>query len=374
MIALKFMRPVLLLCVIALACGPSDLAAQAPQYDALARAYSALASGRFTEAEAIARRLLEIDGKDHGAAAVAIHAAVSRDVDAALMVYEHWLGAAQHEDAYLLEPVARAVIAALAEGPAGELRDRAIAISRPNPDAPPPLPGNDEVRGRALLAELGTGGRARTLVLRELGQLQYAPAAPDVLALLADSSPDVRAAAAEALGRLGQAEAVPALLRALKDRATEVRVAAAIALHQLGDPGGDTVLRQMLQSGASDLQLQAAQAMADAPPDQWVQYVEPLLHADAPMTRLAAARLLLDVHPRRAEATIASLLSHQNPVIAAETAVTLADGGIADLPTIRRMLGAALPTVRLEGAIALLRLLGRTLTLPDRRQAPSWRR
>jgi HEAT repeat protein len=338
----------------------SGVGQPADDHAVLSRAYTALSAGRAAEAESLAAQILSRQPRHHAAAVVAVEAASSRDARAGLSVYEKWLSAVRHEDAFTLEPVALAVVRALAKGK-GSAADEAgrllaelggDAVSRPAAEAA------DE-RGRELASQLADAdGANRLLTLRALVRTGYVAASPQVVPLLGHDAPDVRAAAAEALGALGAADAVPALQAALKDPASEVRSAAAVALHRLGDPAGDELLGRLLTSGIPDLQLQAAEGMLHDPPSAWAPYVEPLLQADAPMTRLGAARLLLEVDPERAGSVIGTLLADPNPVVVGELARALVVEGLRDLATIRKLLAHQSPDARFQGALALLRLTG----------------
>jgi HEAT repeat protein len=326
----------------------------------LSRAYAAMAAGRAAEAESLAVQVLSRQPRHHAAAIMAVEAASSREARAGLLLYEKWLAAVRHEDAFALEPVALAVVRALAKGKGGAADEAGRLLTELGGEAASRPAGEaaDE-RGRELTAQLAEAdGASRLLTLRELVRTGYAAASPQVVPLLGHDSPDVRAAAAEALGALGAADAVPALQAALKDPASEVRSAAAIALHRLGDAAGDDLLGRLLTSGIPDLQLQAAEGMLHDPPSAWVPYIEPLLQADAPMARLGAARLMLDVDPERAGSVIGALLADPNPVVVGELARALVVEGLRDLATIRRLLAHQSPDARFQGALALLRLTG----------------
>ncbi len=338
------------------------LAQPAPDATALSRAYAALAAGRTAEAQRVAEQLLADQPRHHGAATVAVLAASTSGSNTGLDVYEAWLGASRHEDAFILEPVAVAVLHQLgADG--GPLQEEAKALltgipadgGSPSGSAPP----TSADRGRQLAADLrGAEGGSKVLRLRSLAITGYREAAPQVLPLLSDPTPEIRAAAADTLGELGASQAIAPLQALLKDPASEVRSSAALALHRLGDSAGDTMVTELLASGIPDLQLQAAEAMAADAPASWVPYVEPLLASDAPMTRLNAARLMLPVAPDKARPVLEGLLAHANPVVVGEMAKILADQGLADLPTIRRLLRHPSGPARLQGATALLRLTG----------------
>jgi HEAT repeat protein len=349
---------------VGLALLAAPAAGQEPTSAALARAYQALAAERFNQAQAEAEALLRADPRHHGAATVSVIAAARQGAGAGLTAYERWLAASNHEDAFVLEPVAVAVLRELSNGPTGLLRDEAAgrlaqtgAGSAANGDGVPAPPMAQ--LGPGLARELAAPeGRNKLHLLRALAQTGYRDAAPQVTALLDDPVPEVRAAAADTLAALGATETTPVLQARLSDPSFTVRASVAAALHRLGDGAGDSLLLDLLASDVPDIQLQAAEAMADGPSSNWSAYIEPLLASEAPMTRLQAARLFLDVDPERARLVLADLLDHPNPVIVAEMATTLEGQGLADVATIRRLLRHADPAVRLHGAGALLRLTG----------------
>jgi HEAT repeat protein len=104
-----------------------------------------------------------------------------------------------------------------------------------------PPPGGE----RALLriASDPSDGQ-RDLALAAVAVLGGAGATDAALAALDDARPAVRAAAASAAGRLRDVRAAPALARATADSSWEVRHAAALALRDLG-ASGTLYLRQL---------------------------------------------------------------------------------------------------------------------------------
>lgn len=94
-----------------------------------------------------------------------------------------------------------------------------------------------ELTGAALINLLADPDDiVRSDAIDALGQLAYVPAStPISRLLLVDTSPTVRASAAEALGDIGTQKAIPSLLRALNDLDGSVRAYAANALGLLGD-------------------------------------------------------------------------------------------------------------------------------------------
>ena len=301
--------------------------------------------------------------RHHGAATVSVAAAALTGAGRGLDAYERWLAATEHEDGFVLEPVALATLRALAAESTGiGIEARKVLVSTGGLGSENATVSVEEAtrrEARSLEGELAKAqGGNKLLLLRALADTGHRDSAPQVAALLKDPVPEHRAAAAEALGVLGATEVVPQLQPLLKDPAGEVRAAAAIALHRLGDPSGDGLVSELLSSGIPDLQLQAAEGMAADPAANWAPYVEPLLASDAPMTRLSAARLLLPVAPERARQAIGTLLSEANPVVVGEMAKTLAEQHIADLPTIRKLLRHGSAEARHYGAVSLLRLTG----------------
>lgn len=327
----------------------------------LSRAYAALAGGKPAEARRLAEQVLASAPRHHAAATVAVAAASAASASAGLDVYERWLDASRHEDAFALEPVALAVLRALAavKGPVETDARQVLEASERTGASGQAGDQEGAESGRSIAEQLGRPDSAnKVLLLKALARSGYRGATPQVRRLLADPVPDHRAAAADTLAALEATDAIPDLRVLLQDPASEVRASAAAALHRLGDGSGDTLLSDLLASGIPDIQLQAAEAMVNDPPSAWASQILPLLTAEAPMTRLLAARLLLPVEPEQARQVIAGLLADPNPVVVGELARTLAEEGLADLPTIRQLLRHASPEARLQGARALLRLTG----------------
>ena len=200
------MSGLLLLCV-----GTPGLAQPTSDATALSRAYAALAAGRTAEAQRVAQEGLAAQPRHHGAATVAVLAASTQGGQAGLDAYQNWLAASHHEDAFILEPVALAILGQLA-AESGPLQDDAKALSgsgQADGGSATPTP---EDHGRQLAADLATAqGGSRVLRLRELALTGYREAAPQVQRLLSDPTPEIRAAAADTLAQLGATEAIPPL-------------------------------------------------------------------------------------------------------------------------------------------------------------------
>lgn len=89
---------------------------------------------------------------------------------------------------------------------------------------------------RALDALDQADPQKRHAAIQRLGNAQYRPAVPRLIALLKAGDPEQRAAAAAALGEIGAAEAVPALLEALRDPALLGLRAFPLAIIRIGAP------------------------------------------------------------------------------------------------------------------------------------------
>ena len=100
-----------------------------------------------------------------------------------------------------------------------------------------------------------------------IGLLGDASDAPQVMALLRDTSAEVRAHAARALGRLGAEEAATELRGALDDRIPFVRVNAAHALGAIGDVFAAAALASQARVDGFDAADAAARALARVSPE-----------------------------------------------------------------------------------------------------------
>lgn len=238
------------------------------------------------------------------------------------------------------------------------------------------------------LALAGQQGWPEALARAELGD---ATAAPELVPLLGDERPAVRAAAARLLGRLRHAPALGTLLR-LRDRDPEVEVKdeAALASLALGDAGSAEVVRGIAQREGANLEMQRRAALAlgrhgdaslggvltawaadeAAGEDTRTQVIELLgtlrfsgavstLTALLPDVRLApvAARALGAIGDRRAVAPLRAQLRGERYLAAraAEAAALVQLGDRAVVAEIKRFLGMeqALP-----GGVDLLVSLG----------------
>jgi HEAT repeat protein len=368
---------------------PAAPAAAGSSAQDLASGWSALASGRTAEAEAVADKLLKAGSRRHEAVSLKISArAQAGQPEAALDQYEEWLKAAPHEDVFLLQPVASGILEAqagaadigvrvdalqaLAE--AGDktaaTRLSAVAGSREVPgiaDEALARIGNPQAVARLTRRVATPNGRADVSgAIDALVKAKPAGAGAAIAAALDPARPlPTKMSAARALGELGAAEAIPQLKRALQDPEPPVRMAAAAALTRLGDQSGASLVRDMENSPVADIRLMAAEgAAAGNPSGSWVSTATDVLKDPDPLARLRAAQLLVEhgPDPAAALAILNRALSDPNPALRLAAARTLEDipreALGADIPSLRKLLRDADPRVRIVAAAALLRLAG----------------
>lgn len=106
----------------------------------------------------------------------------------------------------------------------------------------------------------------RLMLLRAIGEAHIAEALSPLVAALADSDPEIRAAAAGALGALGRGEAGAALAAHVDDRDWRVRLRAADAIGRLGLRAHAHALQPLLQDDIWWVRFRAEQALAKLSP------------------------------------------------------------------------------------------------------------
>ncbi|HMF61967.1 MAG TPA: HEAT repeat domain-containing protein [Vicinamibacterales bacterium] len=355
----------------------------------LATGWSALASGRTADAEAIAEKLLLAGSRRHDAVSLKISARVRAGrADAALDPYEEWLKTSPHEDVFLLQPIAAGILEghagakdagvrvdalqALAEagdkGAASKLA--ALAASGENPgvaDEALARVGNPQAVARLTRLVAAPGGR-RDLsgVIDALVKAKPAGAVAALTAALDPGRPmPTKMAAAKALGTLGAAEAIPQLRRALQDPEPPVRMMAALSLARLGDQSGNDLIRNMENSPVADIRLMAAAVSApNNPTGAWVSTATGALEDPDPGVRLSAAQLLLAHGADRTAAAAAMnrALADPNPALrllaTRAVAETPPEAMAGDVPSLRRLLRDSDPRVQIVAAGVLLKLAG----------------
>ncbi|MBI2834821.1 MAG: HEAT repeat domain-containing protein [Acidobacteria bacterium] len=307
------------------------------------------------------------------AAAQRIESALAgKNTRQALSAYEQFIAQTGNEDLPLLATIARAELLELSRSDAPDVRVEAIeSLARAGDrQARQSLTGQTAASGDvpALQAAARSGDRTavsrlnglaeagppniRVAAIQALGEVGDGGSLPTLARLLADPEILPRATAAAALGTLGDATAVDTLRPALDDPSVLVRVSAAASLKRLGDAGGDAVLSEALQSEAPDLRLVAAKGLAAAADPSWVPALLPLLHDRDGLTYLYAAELLLPEDPD-ALAVLGEAVQDPNPVVQKEAARILTTAARGPVSTLRQMLRADSPAVRVRGAGAI---------------------
>lgn len=356
--------------------------------DELAKGWSALASGRAGDAEAIADQLLQAGARRHEALALKIAARIQTGrAEAALDAFEQHLRQGAAEDVYLLQPIARAHLDALARSTDMRVRIEALAALAQAGDRDAAAQLADlsaaDTTGTAdmALADLDNPqaiarleARVKTPGVRAdvsdaidaLAKSKAASSIPSIIAALDPSRPvPTRMSAARALGRLEARNAIPQLKQALRDPDPPVRMMAAVALARLGDQSGADLVQQMEASPLADVRLMLAELAAPSnATGPWVATATKALDDPDPLVRLSAAQLLVKyaADPSAGLAAIAAGLADTNPAMRLATSRGLEEIPTAllgtDLPALRRWLRDATPQVRIAAAAALLRLAG----------------
>jgi HEAT repeat protein len=359
----------------------------------LARGWTALSTGRATDAERASDAVLKTSPRNHDALALKIRARLlGRNVGSALDAYEAWLPQVrEREDVFLLESIALGVAESLVSAADPTVKARALEL----------LAASGDDRARAELATLSTaqaGAKSSTFRTdRALARLGDADAVRRIAAQIkAGAGRDVseqidalrdggvktasgtiaaaldparplptKIAAARALGELGDSSAIPTLRNALKDPDPPVRVMAAAALARLGDDAGIDIVRKFENSPVGDLRLLAVEASAAGnPTGPWVGVASGVLKDPDPLVRLQAAELLLQhaAEPGNAREVLFSALGDANPAMRTAAVRSLeripAAAMEQDLKVLRKLLRDPSPVVQLEAAAGLLRVSG----------------
>lgn len=355
----------------------------------LATGWSALASGRTADAEAIADKLIQAGSRRHDALSLKISARVRAGrADAALDQYEAWVKASPHEDVFLLQPIAGGILEghagakdagvrvdalqALAEagdkGAASKLATLAASgDSAGVADEALARIGNPQAVARLTRRVAATGGRRDDSgAIEALVKAKSAGAVAALTAALEPGRPmPTKMSAAKALGTLGAVDAIPQLRRALQDPDPPVRMMAAVSLARLGDQSGNDLIRNMENSPVADIRLMAAGVSAqNNPTGAWVSTATGALDDPDPGVRLSAAQLLLahGADPTAATAALNRALSDPNPALRLLATRAVADTPpevlAGDVPSLRRLLRDSDPRVQIVAAGVLLKVAG----------------
>lgn len=344
---------------------------------ALGRAWTALAHGQQADAVRAADEALRINARSHDAIAAKIAALSVADAARALDTYEGWVKTT--DDVFLLDPIARGVLASIAAGGDTALQIAALEqLARAGTEAARTRLAELRTKAQnhaaaAALARLGDAAAASKLVetvrsgavapdaAPELLESAGSAAVPALRELLKHPVAPVRADAARALGRLGVTDAASDLRTAMADQNPLVSASAAVALTKLGDREGETRTKEMLESELPDFRLMAAEAYVGRGGGPWVNAIMPLLRDPNGLMRFQAAALIAPIDPDAVREVLVSGVSDPNPVIRGEAARVLADqiaskSVMTDLPSVRRLLRDRDPAVRLRAAEIVLGL------------------
>jgi hypothetical protein len=345
-----------------------------PSVSAVARAWTAIAEGRPADGARAADEALRTAPRNHEAVNAKIAALALGEPLRALDAYEAWLR--RTEDVFLLEPIARGVLAAIAGGndvalQISALEELARAGGSAARDRLAQLQASKNPAAGAALARLGDQ-QARTALIAsaqsgaspeaaaELLDAAGPGAVPVLRQLLKHPAPPVRADAAAALGKLKASDAVDDLRSAMTDPNPLVSASAAVALTRLGDHQGEAKTQQMLESDLPDFRLMAAEAYIGRGSGPWVAAITPLLRDENALTRLRAASLIAPVDPDAAREVLMAGARDPNPVIRSEALRMAGDqpaSSSIDIPVLRRALRDTDATVRMRAAEAILAII-----------------
>jgi putative membrane-bound dehydrogenase-like protein len=191
------------------------------------------------------------------------------------------------------------------------------------------LVANDDAASLLDAAQHDANQFARIHGLWGLGQLaRRDPArAADLVPLLKDNDPEIRAQAAKLLGDVRDRDAMDALLRLLTDQAPRARFFAAQALGRIGDPAAvQPIVTMLADNNDRDVYLRSAGIVALANIGDG-SAVAALASHPSRAVRLAAVVVLRRLH----DARVAGFLDDADAAVATEAARAVNDErGIAD--------------------------------------------
>jgi HEAT repeat protein len=146
-----------------------------------------------------------------------------------------------------------------------------------------PLQRIEPVKGQPLTVVTANSAARHTVSLA---------LSPELLALLQDRDPAVRASAARAIGLIGDSAALPGLLRALADRDALAGQRIAEVIGRIGDRSVSGVLMNMLRSGPAAERTGAALALGLLRSSEAVPGLAALLGTGDPRAQRVAAEAL----------------------------------------------------------------------------------
>lgn len=218
----------------------------------------------------------------------------------------------------------------------------------------------------ATLADPSPG--VRLAAAEALGSLQDTAAVRALMrALRTDDDAEVRRAAAHALGEIEDPTAIPALGEALaRDPDPEVRLMATWALGEIEDPRAIQPLGAALRDRDYRIRLAAIHALGEIEDPRAIDVVAPALHDTSAEIRQRAAWALGEIEDRRAVQPLAQALRRDANATVRRTAAW-ALGEIED-PSAVDALGEALDDQELEVRRAVIQALGE---IEDARAVPA---
>jgi HEAT repeat protein len=189
--------------------------------------------------------------------------------------------------------------------------------------------------------------------------LQHADARPEagrVAALLNDSDPQVRAAAARAIGQLEYRPAIPQLKAIFESDTGILRLIAGSALKRLGERMSIDVVSKALASETPEIRLLAAEGYSASEQSLWLAAVKQLRTDPNPQVRIRATELLACCDVSTARSDLLEALASPIAPLRVEAAGVLERKQLADVRVARRLLADPLDQVRLHGAGIAIRL------------------
>lgn len=345
----------------------------------VAQGWGYLSSGDSVRASTIAAQAMSQFPLSEAALALGVEAEIAREgSQAALVLYERWLGTRRMDEPYGLRRVARAALrealrdvttrsAALEALIADGDRD-AIAQATTGSAAGKFLDtqalaevGN-EAAVKTLIGQLDTLPGAKNQIIAALAASHSRLAIPPLIKLLDDPNDVVQASAADALGQVGAIEAINKIRPKLDEKNPYyVRFSAARALGRLGDASGTAFLRDSMSRAsdpsASMLRVQAAAALAAIGPDTgWIDTARVLLSDPDPNVRAEAAQIVAPYNNAIAKDILTALGNDPNPAIRQKSAQILAKTVAGDFATLRVLLRAPDPEARTYAAARILEI------------------
>jgi len=376
---IREMRSIVVTVVIMTGASWSSVTAQTPRpatdAQTISKGWTALASGRLTEAVSAADSILKKKPRSHAAFTLKIEAlSAGAQPISALDAYEAWIPKAggNVDDRGLLEPIAAGFLRTLATDPDGAVRLTALRFL---------ANAGDESALEALRKTSAAGDQRAMLALADQGD---ATAVASLQTMVASGTGRDMSAAIAALGEHGGLNTT--LMQTLaKDRVPMNRAALADALVRSTDPaatqlldtlsqdpdplvhasvtlaraknGDDRALadaRAMLASDVPDIRLTAAEALKSTLPSEAEQAVRTLLTNPDGLNRFRAAAIVGRTDPAAVQPVLMEGLANQNPLIQQEAARITAETLSSNIVLLRQLLRHTDHTIVVQAAGAIV--------------------